>query len=107
MPVLLILVIAITVIDAAAPDAIVPSSNDGHGRLFSKPLPIFGGDTQQLIVTLMQQYQSDRNDRATRQEHHQQPTDGNIFAQLNSFIQARQRNASDLAGNIVFKYYNT
>lgn len=32
---------------------------------------------------------------------------GNIFSQLGLFIQSRQRNASELAGNIFFKYYNT
>lgn len=31
----------------------------------------------------------------------------NIFSQLGIFIQSRQRNASELAGNIFFKYYNT
>lgn len=31
----------------------------------------------------------------------------NIFSQLGLFIQSRQRNASELAGNIFFKYYNT
>lgn len=32
---------------------------------------------------------------------------GNIFTQLGFFIQSRQRNATELAGNIFFKYYNT
>lgn len=32
---------------------------------------------------------------------------GNIFSQLGFFIQSRQRNATELAGNIFFKYYNT
>lgn len=36
----------------------------------------------------------------------QSPELGNIFSQL-LFIQSRQRNASELAGNIFFKYYNT
>lgn len=31
----------------------------------------------------------------------------NIFTQLGIFIQSRQRNASELAGKIFFKYYNT
>lgn len=103
----LILVIAIALIDAAAPNAIaVPSPDDSQGRFFSKPLPILGGDTQQLIAALLQQYQP--VDRSTRQNHNRRPAaDGNIFAQLNSFIQARQRNASDIAGNIIFKYFNT
>lgn len=35
------------------------------------------------------------------------PDLGNIFSQLGLFIQSRQRNASELAGNIFFKYYNT
>lgn len=106
MPVLII-VFAIALIDAAASDTIARTPNATHGRHFSKPMPNFGGDTQQLIAALMKQYQPDRKDRITRQDHFHQPTNGNIFAQLNSFIQARQRNASDLAGNIVFKYYNT
>lgn len=105
MPVLIV-VIAIAFIDAATPEKVVTSSDDAHARFLSKPLPNFGGDTQQLIARLLQQ--PGKSDRSTRQNHQQQhPVDGNIFAQLNSFIQARQRNASDLAGNIVFKYYNT
>lgn len=32
---------------------------------------------------------------------------GSILSQLGIFIQSRQRNASELAGNIFFKYYNT
>lgn len=32
---------------------------------------------------------------------------GNIFSQLGIFIQSRQRNATEIAGNIFFKYYNT
>lgn len=43
-------------------------------------------------------------------QHHQQQQppqeSNNIFRQINSFIQARQRNASEIAGNIFFKYYN-
>lgn len=31
----------------------------------------------------------------------------NFFSTLDFFIQSRQRNASELAGNIFFKYYNT
>lgn len=104
----LIVVIAIAFIDAATPEKVVPSSNDAHARFLSKPLPNFDGDTQQLIARLLQHYQPAKIDRSTRQDHQQQqPADVNIFAQLNSFIQARQRNASDIAGNIVFKYYNT
>lgn len=32
---------------------------------------------------------------------------GSIFSQFGLFIQSRQRNASELAGNIFFKYFNT
>lgn len=106
----LIVVIAIAFIDAATPEKVVTSSDDAHARFLSKPLPNFGGDTQQFIARLLQHYQPGKVNRSTRQDHQQQqqhPVDGNIFAQLNSFIQARQRNASDLAGNIVFKYYDT
>lgn len=35
------------------------------------------------------------------------PDLGNIFTQLGIFIQARQRNASELAQHIFFKYFNT
>lgn len=103
--IVLIIVITIALIDAAASDAFISSPNESRGRSLSKPLPIFSGETQTLFATLLQQYQPGNNERTTRQDQHQQLTNGNIFAQLNSFIQARQRNASDLAGNIVFKYF--
>lgn len=35
------------------------------------------------------------------------PELGNIFTQLGIFIQARQRNATEMAQHIFFKYYNT
>lgn len=99
---------AVTKATAAVPVKLVPSPDNAQGRFFSKSLPIFGGSTQQLFASLLQQnqHQRGRNDRLRRQDH-PPPTDGNIFAQLNSFIQARQRNASDITGNILFKYYNT
>lgn len=59
-----------------------------------------------LILTLIQQHQQQQEDLINARFAPQQQ-DGNIFSQLNSFIQTRQRNATDIAGNIFFKYYNT
>lgn len=79
-------------------------------------------DTRQLIATILrgynqqQQHQSAKSQRTPRQDQLQRQQqqddqlpliDGNIFTQLNSFIQARQKNASDIAGDVLFKYYNT
>lgn len=41
------------------------------------------------------------------QPHYLSPDFGNIFSQLGFFIQSRQRNATELAEKIFFKYYNT
>lgn len=64
-----------------------------------------------------QQYQSSPVQHRYQQVQQQQqqkerqqqppPQDNNIFRQINSFIQARQRNATEIAGNVFFKYYNS
>lgn len=47
--------------------------------------------------------QHNQNERQSPQSS-QEPN--NIFRQINSFIQSRQRNATEIAGNVIFKYYN-
>lgn len=44
---------------------------------------------------------------ATANNNYLSPELGNIFTQLGIFIQARQRNATEIAQHIFFKYYNT
>lgn len=48
-----------------------------------------------------------RTQRQSQPAAYQSQELGNIFSQLGFFIQSRQRNASELSGNIFFKYYNT
>lgn len=47
------------------------------------------------------------NQRSLPTQSSQSQEFGNIFTQLGFFIQSRQRNATEIAGNIFFKYYNT
>lgn len=47
------------------------------------------------------------NHRSQQPSKSQSQEVGNIFTQLGLFIQSRQRNATEIAGNIFFKYYNT
>lgn len=60
-------------------------------------------DSRQLSSTWIEFQKRSLNHRPIQ---YQSQDVGNIFSQLGIFIQSRQRNATELSGNIHFKYYD-
>lgn len=83
-----------------------PTFASAASRNVPRSASIAGNDdtNQRLIHSNWFEFQRQSLNKRTQ---YQAQDLSNIFSQLGIFIQSRQRNASELAGNIFFKYYNT